>query len=85
MAPPFPPTTMPSHPPFPPELWSITIQNFRHRTSPDDLTYLWTSVRHVSRQFKEEIENIFRTEHLPKTWLYVDVGEFTCALSPTLR
>lgn len=65
---------MSSHLRFPPELWSITTQNFRHRKSPDDLTYLWTAVRHVSRQFKAEIEDIFLTEHLPKTWLHVNVN-----------
>ena len=61
---------MSSHLHFPPELWSITTGNFRHRKSPDELEYLWTAVRHVSRQFKEEVEDIFRTEHLPKTWLH---------------
>lgn len=72
-------SAMPSHLHFPPELWSITMQNFRHRKSPDELTYLWTTLRHVSRQFKEEIETIFRTEHLPKTWLHLDTCTWCCA------
>ena len=58
---------VPSHLHFLPELWSITTQNFRHRKSPEDLMYLWITVRHVSRQFKEETEEPFRTEHQPKT------------------
>ena len=70
---------------FPPELWSMTTRNFRHRKSPDELTYLWTTVRRVSRQFKEEIEEIFRTEHLPKTWLHVDISESLFAPPPSLR
>ena len=76
---------LPSHLHFPPEVWSMTTENFRHRKSPDELTYLWTTVRHVSRQFKEEIEDIFRTEHLPKTWIHVDTGKPLCALLPTQR
>ena len=76
---------MPSHLHFPPELWSITTQNFRHRKSPEDLTYLWTTVRQVSRQFKEEIEELFRTENLPKTWLHIDTGETSGALPPIWR
>lgn len=58
----------------------LTTQNFRHRKSPEDLTYLWTNVRQVSRQFKQEIEELFRTEHLPKTWLHIDTGETSGAL-----
>lgn len=67
--------TMPSRPSFPPEIWSITLGNLRERQSQEELTYLWTTARHVCRQFKEEIEEIFRTEHLPKTWLYIDNRE----------
>ena len=73
---------MPTHLHFPPELWSITIQNFRNHRSPEDLTYLWTTVRHVSKQFRHEIEEIFRAEHLPKTWLRIDSGESSSALAP---
>lgn len=57
-------------PSFPPEVWSLTIPHLRHRKSPDDLTYLWSTVRHVNRLFQEKIEELFRTEHLPKTWLH---------------
>lgn len=62
---------MSSAPYFPPEIWSLALQNLRDRKSQDELTYLWTTLRHVSRQFKEEIEEIFRTEHLPKVLLYL--------------
>lgn len=77
--------TMPSHLHFPAELWSLTIHHFRHRKSPADLTYLWTTVRQVSKQFRQEIEEIFRTKHLPRTWVHVDTGESSRALplSPT--
>ena len=74
---------MPSHLHFPPELWSLTIQNFRHRKSPEDLTYLWTTVRQVSKQFRQEIEEIYRTEHLPKTWVHVDTSESSRVLPPS--
>ena len=36
---------------------------------------LWTTVRLVCKQFKDDVEDIFRTEHLPKTWLYLDNSE----------
>lgn len=75
--------SMPSHLHFPPEIWSITTQNFRRLKSPDELTYLWTTVRHVSKQFKEEVEDIFSTEHLSMTWLHVNTGESLSALPPT--
>ena len=66
---------MSSHLYLPPEVWSITLENLRALQSQDELTYLWTVVRLVCRHFKEVVEEIFRTEHLPKTWLYVDTCE----------
>ncbi len=66
---------MSSHSHFPPEIWSLTLHNLRERKGQDDLQYLWTEVRHVSKQFREEIEEIFRIEHLPKTWLHFDTRE----------
>lgn len=62
---------MSTGPSFPPELWTIVLHNIRDLKSQDELTYLWTTVRQVCRQFKTEIEDIFRTEHLPKTFLHV--------------
>ena len=76
-------STMPSHLHFPPEVWSLTIQNFRHHKSPEDLTYLWTTVRQVSKQFRQEIEEIYRTEHLPRTWVHVNTGESSRILPPS--
>lgn len=61
-------STLPS---FPPELWSETLKQVRDWKSEEELIYLWTTLRHVSRQFKVEIEHIFRTEHLPKTSLHL--------------
>ena len=66
---------MSSRPHFPPEIWGLTLHNLRERKGQDDLQYLWTEVRHVSKQFREEIEEIFRIEHLPKTWLHFDTRE----------
>lgn len=76
---------MPFHLHFPPEIWGLTLQNFRQRKSQDELAYLWTTVRYVSRQFRNEIEEIFRTEHLPKTWLHIDTGERVPALGLQFR
>ena len=72
---------MSSRPCFPPEIWNLTLHNLRDRKSQADLQYLWTEVRHVSKQFQEEIEAIFRTEHLPKTWLHFDTSELIRFLS----
>ena len=68
---------MPSNLYLPPEVWSLTLQEFCCRKTQDDLTYLWTTVRHVCKQFKVEIEDIFCSEHLPKTWLHFDGGELS--------
>lgn len=72
---------MSSHLYFPPEVWSLTLQKLRSWKSQDELTYAWTTVRHVCRQFKEEVEEIFRTEHVPKTWLHLDTRELLTAKS----
>jgi hypothetical protein len=56
---------------FPPEVWSLTLHNLRDLKSQDELTYLWTTVRHVCRQFMTEVESIFRTQHLPKTFIHI--------------
>ncbi|KAM0801618.1 hypothetical protein BDR22DRAFT_181620 [Usnea florida] len=68
-------SAMPSHLRFPPEILRNITENFRCRKSLDELSYLWTTVRLVSRQFKDDVEDIFRTEHLRKTWLYLDNSE----------
>ena len=60
---------------LPSEVWRITLHYLRDRKSQDELTYLWTTVRHVCRQFKEEMEEIFRMEHLPKTWLHFNISK----------
>ena len=73
-------SVMPSHLRFPPEIWRNITQNFRCRKSPDELSYLWTTVRQVSKQFQEDVEDIFRSEHLPKTWLHIDNSEISYAL-----
>ena len=61
---------------LPPEVWHMTLAYLRERKSQEELAYLWLKARLVSRQFKQEIEEIFRTEHLPKTWLHFHQSEF---------
>lgn len=73
--------SMSPKPYFPSEVWTDVLRTFRDCTSQEDLTSLWTGVRPVCRLFKEEIEDIFRTEHLPKTWLHVNLGKCTAFLS----
>ena len=50
---------------LPPELWAMVLQCMRGRKSQDELIDLWTCIRCVSRLFREEVEGIFATEHLP--------------------
>lgn len=39
-----------------------------------DLTFLWTTCRQVSRNFKEAAERLFVIKHLKKTWIHIDPG-----------
>ncbi|MCJ1452414.1 hypothetical protein MMC28_002757 [Mycoblastus sanguinarius] len=66
--------SMPSHLYLPPELWTMTPENLRSRKRDSELIYIWTCVRHVCKLFEAEIEEIFGTEHLQKTWLDFDAG-----------
>lgn len=56
------------------------------QASDDDLTYLWTSCRPVSKFFKEEVEFIFRDRHLPKMRLTFDSTKpfLKCSIAPYL-
>ena len=60
---------------FPPELWGLVLLSFKDWKIQEELAYLWLVARHVCGQFKTTIEKIFETEHLPKTWLHMDLGE----------
>ena len=44
-------------------------------TKDHDMTWLWTTCREVSRDFKDAVERVFITRHLKKTWLRVEGGE----------
>lgn len=55
---------------LPPEVWGLTLDNFRESKSQDELIYLWTTLRHVCRQFKATVEELFKTQHLPRTFLH---------------
>ena len=59
---------------FPPEVWSMILENARHWKTRDELLHLWTGIRPLCRQFKEYVDDVFRAEHLPKTWLYLDTS-----------
>ncbi|CAD6577873.1 MAG: hypothetical protein ASARMPRED_008436 [Alectoria sarmentosa] len=62
------------HPSLPFEIWDMILRmiwdNFRNCKSQDDLTHLWTCVRLVCKQLKAEVEDIFKTQHLPGTSLH---------------
>lgn len=60
---------------FPTEIWSMTLEYLRERKTQEDLTYLWTTVRHVSKVFRDEIEKLFVEKHMGKTWLHADCGK----------
>lgn len=51
----------------PAELWSMTLKHFRERKTEEDLTCLWLTVRHVSKNFRDEIEETFMEENIGKT------------------
>ncbi|KAL0564403.1 hypothetical protein V5O48_017646 [Marasmius crinis-equi] len=43
-------------------------------TKEEDMTFLWTTCREVSRDFKDAVERVFIARHLKKTYLRVDAG-----------
>ncbi len=61
-------------PVFPPEIWPPIFSNLRQH---DDLVHLWTDCRQVCRQFKDDIERVFRIKHLTKTAITFDCGRST--------
>ena len=68
------------HLPFlPAEIWHIVLQKirdiFRNCKSQDDLVHLWTCVRTVCKQFKAEVEDIFKTQHVPLVVLHFFTGQ----------
>lgn len=62
---------------FPPEILDLILDTFRDCKGQDELTHLWTTVRFVCRQFKATIEDMFESEHLPKTSIYVAYGKIS--------
>lgn len=60
---------------LPPEIWGLTLDHFRELKSQDELIYLWTTLRHVCRQFKATLEDLFKAQHLPRTFLYFKPGK----------
>ncbi|KAK7049949.1 hypothetical protein VNI00_005379 [Paramarasmius palmivorus] len=45
-----------------------------------DLTFLWTTCREVSREFKYAVERLFIAKHLGRTYLRIDAGEHRYAV-----
>jgi len=59
-------------PVFPAEIWPIV---FSHMQKHRDLEHLWTECRHVSKEFKDEVERICASKHLPKTEVSFRLGK----------
>ncbi len=60
---------------MPPELLRDIVDKFRSVTDPNELRGLWNDTRLVSRQFKTDIERIFKEEHVPKMQLVFAICE----------
>lgn len=66
----------PSKPRLHIDLENMVLNTFKELCSPQDLTWLWVGGRHVSRNFRYEIERLFKIFFLPKTILRCDMGKF---------
>ncbi|KAK3174454.1 hypothetical protein OEA41_001700 [Lepraria neglecta] len=53
----------------------MITKHFGERKSQADLADLWMNIRNFCKIFKEEVEEIFRKEHLQKTWLHLGNDE----------
>lgn len=45
-------------------------------TTVEDMTWLWTTCREVSREFKDAAERVFVSRHLKRISLFIDAGKF---------
>lgn len=69
-------------PVFPPEIWLMVFSHLhKHR----DLLHLWTRCRLVSKMFRNEIEQICISKHLPKTEVVFHLGWFLKFFKVDLR
>lgn len=48
---------------------------FRNCKGQDDLVFLWTCVRPVCKQLKADVEDIFKTQHVPRIVLHFFTGQ----------
>lgn len=64
---------------FPPELLRMITKHFGERKPQAHLADLWINVGNVCKIFKEEVEEIFRKEHLQKTWLHLGNSILPCS------
>ncbi len=60
-----PPAESLQQPIFPEEVWSRVFNNVQALDNLGDMVWLWMDARHVSRLFKDLIENLFKLKYLP--------------------
>lgn len=60
---------------LPLELWIGIIGCICQFITCDDLTYLWTECRNISKLFRQEVERVFVAKHLPKTRIQFNLGK----------
>ena len=60
-------------------LQSYCTKHFGERKLQAYLADLWMNVHNFCKIFKEEVEEIFRKEHLQKTWLHLGNGMLPCS------
>ena len=58
-------------PVLPADVWRIVFSDFEED---HDLTHLWIECRNVSKLFRDEVEHVFKTKHLPKISIAFDLG-----------
>lgn len=61
---------------LPPEIWTMIVGDL-DGPSQDELAFLWMTVRNVSKSLRNEVERVFRKEHIGKAKLIGD-----CAMPP---
>ena len=66
-------TSIEQRPVLPAELWLAILQNVQRE---EDLPELWTSYRRVCKASKQAVEAIVRQNHLRKTWINFQLGEY---------
>ena len=68
-------------PSLPMEIVSAIIKCLSSSIHIDDQVFAWTQCRHLSRQVREEVEDVFSKVHLPKTSFELDTGTSNGSIS----